>query len=285
MKIQVVVHLLKLKKKNSVCPVNYKDLGTLNSIDDTEYFIKTYRIEKGKFGDLALGDTITIQNNGKWHIVEFDYHCDAADAEDVNYINNFHNIALMPVEPMTSYFYNSKNGHNYNYLYSYLNKTTIPSLVNNLKTILNTHLKTRWEFVNSKISTKSGEWLYELYMCDKEEWIQTEACILTHYQVMGRDIRMREQYEGKDYRNYTIKKYEHKIPCFNCKPVGDFMTRTPLGYYYGVWDEESYEYCGSSARSDYTSITDFADSFFGSAAWEPSGRFFQIHYSPLILLG
>lgn len=199
--------------KNKTCPTSgTKHLGTLNSYDDVEYFIKTYQIRKGKFGDLALGDTIKIQDgtyNATWLIVEFDYHNIAGDSLDAPYINNFQNIALMPTTSLGQYAW---IGHNQVQAFTFTDAfvTGCPTVERNIQNVLGDHLRPRYEYL---IQQKGQYSLDHVYI-----WQILTCCPLSGFQFSVTDTQFSAE---------TRHAYEKTLPFFNCSTYfNDVGTRT-----------------------------------------------------------
>ena len=162
-----------------------KDLGTWESVADVEAFLSTHKVSTGKFGSLKLGNYVTIKDgtyNKKWAIAGFDIHLSVGDTA-----LNTHHIALFPKNNLLSARMNETNTTAGGYAGSEMHTVTIPAVVENLQTVLGTHLLKHRRLLSNSVSTSavSGAGAGWTGSSNGWAWEDVYACLLTEPQLYG----------------------------------------------------------------------------------------------------
>lgn len=162
-----------------------KDLGTWESVADVEAFLSTHKVSTGKFGSLKLGNYVTIKDgtyNKKWAIAGFDVHLSVGDTA-----LNTHHIALFPKNNLLSARMNETNTTAGGYAGSEMHTVTIPAVVENLQTVLGTHLLKHRRLLSNSVATSaaSGAGAGWTGSSNAWAWADVYACLLTEPQLYG----------------------------------------------------------------------------------------------------
>lgn len=162
-----------------------KNLGTWASVSDVETFLAKYNVAAGNFGDLKLGNYVTIQDgtyNKAWMIAGFDVHYNVGDTALTT-----HHIALVPRNNLLTAQMNSSDTTAGGYKGSNMYKTTIPAVVTNLNKVLGSHLLTHRRLLTKGINTSavSGGAAFWTGASSDWEWTEVRACLMTEPQVYG----------------------------------------------------------------------------------------------------
>lgn len=162
-----------------------KDLGTWESVADVEAFLAAHKVSTGKFGSLKLGNYVTIKDgtyNKKWAIAGFDIHLSVGDTS-----LNTHHIALFPKNNLLSARMNETNTTAGGYAGSEMHTVTIPAVVENLQTVLGTHLLKHRRLLSNSVATSAASGAGAGWTGSSNAWAWTDvyACLLTEPQLYG----------------------------------------------------------------------------------------------------
>lgn len=193
-------------------------IATFNSETDVAQFLNRYNHDNKYYG-LKLGMYIQINDgiyNEKWKIVGFDceYNRDAIDGSTYD---NGYGICLLAdndygygenKSKMPSVPYNT--GSNKPYISSTIRTQTLPTIANNLKNVLGSHLIERNVLLGSKLVQDKGTTAYT--------WTKDYCTLMTIWQTFGSEEESAGKfgtYDNADYNKYDIGEANYKLPIFN----------------------------------------------------------------------
>ena len=134
-----------------------KNLGAISSVSELETFLTAHKVSDGLFTDLYVGDYFTLKDgtyNKEWEIAGFDLYL--GKGMDTNK----HHLTLIPKRSLLKSVMNSTNTSTGGYYNSYMNQTTIPAVVTNMKKVLGDHMLTKQclltDTVDANIASNAG---------------------------------------------------------------------------------------------------------------------------------
>ena len=229
---------------------------TINNITDTDDFCNTYN-HSNNYNGLKLGQIININANSfsnYWYIAGFDMEYNHT-ASDGTVKNNGYGICLIPayltinvywkldgdisggyIESDVHHLLNGASGYNQSY-------------INNLKTVLGSHL------INRKVLLSSSASSYT--------WTTSYVTLMSGYQLTGEVAKYNDKYDDGE-ANY-------KLPLFNYINIykgylGNFGYYWIRGFYYNY---------------NYTGLAYFVSQDFGISGKDPAD---QIYIRPMIYI-
>ena len=188
---------------NSEYDPNHTLIATFNSISDTNNFCNMYNHDN-RYNGLKLGQRIQINDgsyNKAWYIAGFD--CEYNNiASDGTPNNNGYGICLFPENELFSGKYNSKTpSYGYSYTEVSIHTSTLPTVANNLRNILDDHLINR----NVLLCTQSANGYYNY------QWFKSYAELISVGQVIGVFGFHNSSYDDGE-ANYQLPLFNHLWP-------------------------------------------------------------------------
>ena len=202
-----------------------KNLGTWSSIEDVNNFLDTCNYITGYYG-ASIGSYVTINDgtyNKEWVIAGFDMEHNRA-ASDGNIKDNGYGICLIPKTSLGNYVWDNGNTA-YGYNGSTINKTTLPTVANNLKKVLGDHLVLRNVLLSSARDSN--------YHASAYTWTTAYCTLMSAGQVTGTFASNRNKYDDGE-ANY-------KLPLFNYE-TWNFDVLAWLRGLYGIDNNYTYVY-------------------------------------------
>ena len=181
-----------------------KNLGTITA-SNVDAFVTEHGIATGKFTDLYIGDYFTIQDgtyNKEWEIAGFDTYLHKGDREFTQ-----HHLALIPKTNLLQSYMNSSNVTTGGYVGSYMYKTVIPAVNNNLAKALGDHLLTRRALLTNTVNTSvaSGAGAGWTGASTDWAWYDVKACLMSEVAVYGSRVGSSSLYDiGEDCERLPI---------------------------------------------------------------------------------
>ena len=179
-----------------------QNLGTLYSTADVDDFLYSCCHDTGYYG-ATIGSYVTINDgvyNKEWVIAGFD--CEKNHrASDGNTKDNGYGICLIPKKSLGECVW-STSGDNYignGYKGSTINKSTLPTVANNLRKVLGNHLVLRNVLLSSDLDSN--------YYASAYTWTTAYCTLMSMGQVTGKFASNRNKYDDGE-ANY-------KLPLFN----------------------------------------------------------------------
>ena len=180
-----------------------KNLGTWSSIEDVDDFLYFCCHETGYYG-ASIGSTITINDgtyNKEWVIAGFDMEHNH-QASDGNIKDNGYGICLIPKKSLGKERWNNIISNGYNG--SAINTSTLPTVANNLKRVLGSHLIERNVLLSNSIDGNGNN---ATYYANSYTWTTAYCTLMSMGQVTGTFASNRNKYDDGE-ANY-------KLPLFN----------------------------------------------------------------------
>lgn len=173
-----------------------KLIGTFNSIEEVNQFLNQYKHDN-KYTGLKLGQRIQINDgvhNARWYIAGFDCEYNKIASDGTTYDNG---TGIMLI-PETYLIKNSYDSSEKGYIGSTIHTTTLPTIANNLKRVLGTHLIERNVLLSSSISGDNS---------NNYTWTKAYATLPSVGQLTGTFASHNNKYDDGE-ANY-------KLPLFN----------------------------------------------------------------------
>lgn len=193
-----------------------KHLGNIDT-SNIDKFLSEHLVSSGTFKDLYLGDIITIKDgtyNADWIIAGFDTEYlkgwKDGDSEHVNK----HHISLIPKTILFNARMNSTNTTQGGYYNSEMNKTTLPTVANNLKKALGNHLLNRRVLLSNSISTSAPSMAGAGWTgCSNNwHWYDAYCTLLTEVQCYGSTVLSSSFYDvGEGYEKLPVFNFIHPV--------------------------------------------------------------------------
>ena len=217
------------------------NLGTWNSLSDVDSFFSRFNHDNNYYDGafmLRLGDYVTIQDgtyNATWVIAGFDMEHNQKAADGTVYDNGY-GICMIPKTQVTTGKWHSNNIIS-GYKSSTMHTSTLPTIVNNLKNVLGSHIVNRNVLLSSGISTGYKP----TYYSNAYTWTTSYATLMSFGQLTGEFGTRKTKYDDGE-ANY-------RLPLFNY--TNDYSTgnrywlRNVVGraydnfnscYYYEAWN-------------------------------------------------
>ena len=234
---------------NTLFDIDGSLIATFSSITDVNQFCNSYNYSN-KYNGLKLGQRIQINDgvyNKDWIIAGFD--CEANNiAADGNHNNNGYGICLIPtyfLEPSVQYNISSQSL--VTYISSTIHTSTLPTVADNLKNVLGSHL------INRNVLLSSGFANGESYP-NSYTWT-TAYCTLPSFQQYNQNLDM--TYEPI----YNLGEANYVFPIYN------FDYKFYSTYY--CWSRRLYRMSGgnppyrstairiSNSGSTYAEVSDY----------------------------
>ena len=130
-------------------------IATFNSTSDVNTFCNTYN-HSDNYNGLKLGQRIQINDgtyNKTWYIAGFDCEYNNV-ASDCTIKNNGYGICLIPTTSLMSAQWNTSSDISGGYINSTMHTSTLPTIANNLKNVLGSHLINRNVLLSSEVSNR-----------------------------------------------------------------------------------------------------------------------------------
>ena len=201
------------------------DLGTWSSISDAYTFLNRFNHGTNyKDGDtkLSVGNYVTIQDgtyNATWVIAGFDMEHNQTAADGTVYDNGY-GICMIPVSYLQSATWNETDTLTGGYMSSTMHTTHLPTVVNNLQTVLGDHIVNRNVLLSSSVDSSNN------YYSKAYTWTTSYATLMSVGQMTGEFAKYRNKYDDGE-ANY-------KLPLFNYEDYyilnHQFWTRNISGY-------------------------------------------------------
>lgn len=184
-----------------------KNLGTWSSTIDVDNFITQNGISAGTFGNLKLGNYVTIQDgtyNKTWMIAGFDVHWNIGDTTFAK-----HHIAMVPRTNLMSAKMNETNITTGGYAASLMHTETIPTVVTNLQKVLGTHLLEHRRLISETVANvASGGYAGWTGASSDWEWQSMYACLLTEPQLYGTRVCSSSRFDvGEGWQQLPVYKF------------------------------------------------------------------------------
>ena len=195
-----------------------KSLGVWVSLSDVDKFMKKYN-HANNYAGLQLGNYVTIQDykyNAVWVIAGFDMEHNQTAADGTVYDNGY-GICMIPKDQYNIGPWNDSDTTSGGYMSSYMHTTTLPTMVNNLKTVLGTHVVNRNVLLSSDTSSGTSS---------AYTWTTADATLMSVGQITGTFASHDNKYDDGE-ANY-------KLPLFNYEGygTGSFWVRNVYNSYY-----------------------------------------------------
>ena len=210
-----------------------KNLGTWSSIDDVNTFLDACNYITGYYG-ASIGSYVTINDgiyNKEWVIAGFDMEHNARAADGSTYDNGY-GICLIPKTSLGNYVWDNANTSR-GYNGSTINNSTLPTVANNLKQVLGSHLIERNVLLSSARDSN--------YHASKYTWTTAYCTLMSAGQVTGTFASNRNKYDDGE-ANY-------KLPLFNYE-TWSFDVLAWLRGLYGIDSNYTYVYGISNYGGD-----------------------------------
>ncbi len=176
-----------------------QNLGTWSSVEDVDNFLYSCCHDTGYYG-ATIGSYVTINDgtyNKEWVIAGFDMEYNH-QASDGNTKDNGYGICLIPKKSLGNYVWDSNNTSS-GYNGSTINTSTLPTVANNLKKVLGSHLIERNVLLSSARNSN--------YYASAYTWTTAYCTLMSMGQVTGTFASNRNKYDDGE-ANY-------KLPLFN----------------------------------------------------------------------
>lgn len=172
-----------------------KNLGTFTSTAELETFLSDHEVTTGNFVDLYLGDYFTIQDgtyNANWMIAGFDtkFYKGWLDnsSNPTPYITQ-HHLTLIPPVPLFNARMNSTNTTSGGYKGSAMHKSTLPTVVSNLQTVLGSHLLKHYALLSNAVNTTKSNMFGDASGASSSwEWTEIYATLPSEMQIYGSTV-------------------------------------------------------------------------------------------------
>lgn len=179
-----------------------QNLGTWSSVEDVNNFLYSCCHDTGYYGS-TIGSYVTINDgtyNKQWIIAGFDMEHNH-QASDGNTKDNGYGICLIPKASLGSVVWsNSSDNYTSNGYYgSTINKTTLPTVANNLKKVLGNHLVQRNVLLSNSIDSN--------YYANSYVWTTAYCTLMSMGQVTG--------IFASSHNKYDDGEANYKLPLFN----------------------------------------------------------------------
>ena len=128
---------------------------TINSLSDTNNFCNTYNHDNG-YNGLKLGQRVQINDgtyNKAWYIAGFDCEYNHT-ASDGSIKDNGYGICLIPTLNLGTDAWDNSQLEYHPYISSTMHTSTLPTIANNLKNVLGSHLINRNVLLSSEVSNR-----------------------------------------------------------------------------------------------------------------------------------
>ena len=212
---------------NTLYDSNHILISTFNSTKDVDDFCNKYTHDN-KYNGLKLGQKIQINDgtyNTIWYIAGFDCEADNV-AMDGTPNNNGYGICLVPVTFISqtlSYELVQSSENNKPFIYKTINTTILPTIGNNIKSLLGNHIINRNVLLESSLSGSGGY-----------SWQKSYCSILTGYQLEGDT--------GYWDTKYIIGEGNYKLPLFYDErlDIYEYIDYGDQLRWYGYWARINY---------------------------------------------
>ena len=201
---------------NTTYDESHTVIATLSNTTDTNQFCNTYN-HNNKYNGLKLGNIINIYYDGsytRWYIAGFDVEYNKVASDGKSYDNGY-GIALIPEINIGESQWNTTDTVSGGYLNSYINKTTLVNVANNLKTVLGNHLVNRKVLLSSSVSGNNA---------NNYTWTTAYCTLMSIGQMTGTFAQNRNKYDDGE-ANYKLPLFDY----MEYKTGSDFWLR---GIYY-----------------------------------------------------
>ena len=175
------------------CIYRGKNLGTLSSVSEVETFISEHGISTGTFKDLYIGDYVTLKDgtyNKEWIVAGLNYN--------LNRGCQVNHVAMIPRLNLLKSVMNSTNTTTGGYYNSYMNQTTIPTVVTNMKNVLGNHMLTFRALVSDTVNTSAYSMAganWKGSVTGTWTWRNFNAILMSEVQVYGSMIWSSSAYD------------------------------------------------------------------------------------------
>ena len=175
------------------CIYRGKNLGVLSSVSEVETFISEHGISAGTFKDLYIGDYVTLKDgtyNKEWIVAGLNYN--------LNRGCQVNHVAMIPRLNLLKSAMNSTNTTTGGYYNSYMNQTTIPTVVTNMKNVLGSHMLTFQALVSDTVNTSAYSMAganWKGSVTGTWTWRNFNAILMSEVQVYGSMIWSSSAYD------------------------------------------------------------------------------------------
>mgnify|MGYP003366476701 CR=1 FL=1 len=208
-----------------------QNLGTWSSIKDVDNFLSKCN-HNTNYYSATIGSYVTIKDgtyNKQWIIAGFDMEHIKKAADETLYDNGY-GICLIPKTSLSNVSWNSSDTSK-GYYGSDINKTTLPTVANNLKKVLGSHLIER-KVLLSNSRNDSNYYAYGYI------WTTAYCTLMSMGQITGTFASARTKYDDGE-ANYKLPLFNYEKWNFDAKA----WLRAPWGYNYGSWNKGNLVYC------------------------------------------
>ena len=213
---------------NSKYDYNHSIIYTINSITDANQFCNTYN-HNNNYNGLKLGQRIQINDgtyNKTWYIAGFDCEYNHT-ASDGSIKDNGYGICLIPENGLIEDEYDDHTSSIFKgYASSTIHMITLPTISDNLKNVLGSHLIDRNVLLSSDIDSNT---------CRSNKYIWTTAycTLMSGYQLTGEIAKYSNKYDDGE-ANYKLPLYNY-MSYYN-EYIYRYWTRGIYGLYGGADD-------------------------------------------------
>ena len=176
-----------------------QNLGTWSSVEDVDNFLYSCCHDTGYYG-ATIGSYVTINDgtyNKQWVIAGFDCEHNH-QASDGKIKDNGYGICLIPKTSLGNYVWDSRSTYN-GYYGSTINTSTLPTVANNLKKVLGSHLIKRNVLLSSARDSR--------YYASAYTWTTAYCTLMSMGQVTGTF--------ASNHNKYDDGEANYKLPLFN----------------------------------------------------------------------
>ena len=188
-----------------------QNLGTWSSIKDVDNFLNKCNHATGYYG-ATIGSYVTINDgvyNKQWVIAGFDMEYNRRAADETIY-NNGYGICLIPKTSLGNATWNDNYDTPEAYNNSTMNKTTLPTVANNLKKILGSHLIQRNVLLSNSRDSSSSKTGY----ANNYTWTTAYCTLMSMGQVTGTFASNRNKYDDGE-ANYKLSLFNYESWSFD----------------------------------------------------------------------
>lgn len=211
-----------------------QNLGTWSSTADVDNFLYSCCHDTGYYG-ATIGSYVTINDgtyNKEWIIAGFDMEHNH-QASDGNTKDNGYGICLIPKKSLGNYVWDNNNTSK-GYKGSTINTSTLPTVANNLKKVLGSHLIERNVLLSSARDSSHYASAYT--------WTTAYCTLMSMGQVTGTFASHHNKYDDGE-ANYKLPLFNYETWSFDVNAWLRGLNGGGIGHYvYGLT---------TSGHSDY----------------------------------
>ena len=184
-----------------------QNLGIWSSVEDVDNFLYSCCHDTGYYG-ATIGSYVTIKDgvyNKQWVIAGFD--CEKNHrASDGSIKDNGYGICLIPKKSLDNTWWNYSSHIVDGYNDSTINKTTLPTVANNLKKVLGNHL------IQRNVLLSNGK--NSDYHANRYIWTTAYCTLMSMGQITGTFASNTNKYDDGE-ANYKLPLFNYETWSFN----------------------------------------------------------------------